>query len=209
MLVYKNSERRQGFTIVELLIVIVAIAILATISIIAYNETQSRARNTVRVATAKQALDAVTIMYLRTNYTQIRSTLNKKDSWYSACIGTGYADINGDGLGDCSAYKGSVSVSESTDFNNLLKDKATPINGAKFPTLATDDYALHGPYLQSAWVDGKNELVMEYVLEGEKRDCMLRPVVYYSPSSSMTTASPAPKWSVSAYGTTECMILIQ
>lgn len=209
MPVYKNSERQQGFTIVELLITIVIIAILAAISIAVYSGMQSRARNTVRVATAKQALDAVTIMYLRANYAQIRSTLNKKGSWYSACIGTGYADINGDGLGDCSAYQSSVSVSESTDFNNLLKDKATLINGAKFPTLATDDYTLHGPYLQSAWVDSKNELVMEYVLEGEERDCVLRPIVYYSPSSSMTTASPAPKWSVSAYGTTECMILIQ
>lgn len=38
-------QRRSGFTIVELLIVIVVIAILAAISIVAYNGVQNRAKN--------------------------------------------------------------------------------------------------------------------------------------------------------------------
>lgn len=41
------SYSRSGFTIVELLIVIVVIAILATISIVAYTGIQTRAQNTV------------------------------------------------------------------------------------------------------------------------------------------------------------------
>lgn len=40
--------RRAGFTIVELLIVIVVIAILATIAVVAYNGVQQRARDTKR-----------------------------------------------------------------------------------------------------------------------------------------------------------------
>ena len=43
------AKNKQGFTIVELLIVIVVIAILAAISIVAYNGIQQRARNTTRV----------------------------------------------------------------------------------------------------------------------------------------------------------------
>ncbi len=42
-------QRRRGFTIVELLIVIVIIAILAAITIVAYNGIQQRARDTRRV----------------------------------------------------------------------------------------------------------------------------------------------------------------
>ena len=43
----QGSNRSRGFTIVELLIVIVVIAILAAISIIAYNGIQERANNGV------------------------------------------------------------------------------------------------------------------------------------------------------------------
>lgn len=47
-------KRTHGFTIVELLIVIVVIAILAAISIVAYNGMQKRARDTIRVSDLKQ-----------------------------------------------------------------------------------------------------------------------------------------------------------
>lgn len=52
LLLRKNNS---GFTIVELLIVIVVIAILAAISVVAYNGIQTRANNTARINGAAQA----------------------------------------------------------------------------------------------------------------------------------------------------------
>lgn len=43
-----RTNKQHGFTIVELLIVIVVIAILAAISIVAYNGIQQRARDSIR-----------------------------------------------------------------------------------------------------------------------------------------------------------------
>ena len=48
------KKSTNGFTIVELLIVIVVIAILATISIVAYNGISTRARNNIRIQELKQ-----------------------------------------------------------------------------------------------------------------------------------------------------------
>lgn len=49
-----TNKNSRGFTIVELLIVIVVIAILAAISIVAYNGIQQRARNTTNSDSASQ-----------------------------------------------------------------------------------------------------------------------------------------------------------
>lgn len=59
----RACARGLGFTIVELLIVIVVIAILAAISIVAYNEVQGKARDSARLQdmkTIRQAIEVYT-----------------------------------------------------------------------------------------------------------------------------------------------------
>lgn len=59
------NKQRSGFTIVELLIVIVVIAILAAITVVAYNGIQDRAKNSKRDSDV--ALYAKAIMAARIN----------------------------------------------------------------------------------------------------------------------------------------------
>ncbi len=54
-----KTQRTAAFTIVELLIVIVVIAILAAITIVAYNGIQARARDTQRDTAVRQLKSAI------------------------------------------------------------------------------------------------------------------------------------------------------
>ena len=54
MILKNNTNKQRGFTIVELLIVIVVIGILAAITIVAYNGVQNRARTTTNQANAQE-----------------------------------------------------------------------------------------------------------------------------------------------------------
>jgi len=60
------KTRNSGFTIVELLIVIVVIAILAAISIVAYNGVQSRANNSRILSAVNQVEKAMRIWHIDT-----------------------------------------------------------------------------------------------------------------------------------------------
>lgn len=61
-------KTKSGFTIVELLIVIVVIGILAAITIVAYNGIQGRARDTERTADIAQLHKALELFYAENNY---------------------------------------------------------------------------------------------------------------------------------------------
>lgn len=59
-------KTKSGFTLVELLIVIVVIAILAAITIVAYNGIQSKANNTKTISVANSLEKAINLWHIQT-----------------------------------------------------------------------------------------------------------------------------------------------
>lgn len=64
----KNKQNKSGFTIVELLIVIVVIGILAAITIVAFNGVQQRGRDAERTSDVKQLKKALEMFYAENSY---------------------------------------------------------------------------------------------------------------------------------------------
>ena len=87
MAITKKSHIRHGFTIVELLIVIVVIAILATITIVAYNGIQQRATTTKTKSMVKQAVTALeAYKVVNGHYPEV----DDDGLGGEACLGSGY-----------------------------------------------------------------------------------------------------------------------
>ncbi len=59
----KWAPRQKGFTIVELLIVVVVIAVLASIGLVAYSSVQARARDSIRKSDLTAVQKALSLFY--------------------------------------------------------------------------------------------------------------------------------------------------
>ena len=126
-----NSVKLRGFTIVELLIVVVVIAILAAITIVSYNGIQQNAYNAKSIANADVYKKAL-LIYAAENGSYPMYPKNV------ACLGGGYPDKNGDGVGDCVVTtSGGVQASQVS----IADDPLTAIIGGQ-PILGD------GPYRQ-------------------------------------------------------------
>lgn len=118
-------HKRNGFTIVELLIVIVVIAILAAISVVAYNGIQDRAKNAQLLSSFDAAEKALRIYALGESglpTTAGAGSVTMPNGAFYACIGkpSDYPAINGFAAGECLKDSGYVLGGYSSDLNNRL-----------------------------------------------------------------------------------------
>lgn len=133
--------KRAGFTIVELLIVIVVIAILAAVTIAGYNGISLRAKNT-QIATTVTAYVKALRMYETDNG---RFPGQGYAGFQTPCLGTGYPSATCSNVG---------SRLESSGFNALI-DKYIPSH----PTMPLDTVRTNNgnAYWIGAMYDWNNE----------------------------------------------------
>lgn len=154
------KTKQTGFTIVELLIVIVVIGILAAITVVAYNGIQDRTANTARVTEIKEWQKIFT-MYASENGQYPFTT-------GAYCLGTGFPDDNGDGLGDCwDINVASNRRSVNTSLNNALKAYGSLPNFNRTPIPGATATIRMGPV--AAWEGGSLRLI--YWLKGPDNNC--------------------------------------
>lgn len=114
-----NRRQHTGFTIVELLIVIIVIAILATLTIVAFNGVQSRGRTSTASANANliikkaELFNSVNSAY--PSYCQFTT---------NTMVPTGTTPSSGTGPGTCVAGGAAVAAEVRLDNVNMLTPSA-------------------------------------------------------------------------------------
>ena len=106
------SKRQAGFTIVELLIVIVVIAILAAVSVVAYTGIQNRAEASKTAAAIRAYKDAL-VMY--------KADKGTYPATGAFCLGDQYEPFEGETTPSCRYSTSPIHVSGGATSRNLLK----------------------------------------------------------------------------------------
>lgn len=177
----KSNRIRDGFTIVELLVVIVVIGILAATSYVVYSGVQKRAYNVQTLSTVKAYITGLNVYSIEKNtYPSVPG---------SVCLGAGYTDVNGDGAGDCGDIGSGEMVRENAAFNqqllSVMSSLPSAVNTRTKATFSGNPWV--GATL-TRWddfmVDGKRSpYFVKYVLEGSNENCGLRAVSVRTGSS--------------------------
>lgn len=157
-----NNLNKSGFTIVELLIVIVVIAILAAITITVFNGIQQRATN-ARIISGVKTYYAAILQYKTVNGSYPVSS--------AGCIGSGYEDIT-----QCWTNDQAGGAMEAGFASAAFDTAIAPfLNGTK-PSVGGKKYALYGnDHMRTGmyYPGGPGPGTIEYYLVGKYQTCAI------------------------------------
>jgi len=202
---------KRGFTIVELLIVIVVVAILAAVSIIGYNGIQTRARN-AQTAAVVQAYRKAFAQYAIENQAYPISV--------NSCLGDDYPDsgvfttVNNRKCFRSTSAAGTINATLNNALKPYMGNKIVTPNNTIFGD-GSNPWATRGAVYMgnqtSFTIDGaSNPWVLVYTIEGQNA-CPVGPVLNLASWPNLTSAPPATGYSQLLSGGTvgvECWIAL-
>jgi prepilin-type N-terminal cleavage/methylation domain-containing protein len=176
-----------GFTVVELLLVIVVIGILATITTVAYNGVTQRADNAKRIAAARQVQTLFKTYYAF--FAKNPATVDGNYTSGGVCMTVDHI---------CTDYAGQdMSGVDNTTLMAELRKVGTPPQNT--PGSAGNSFATYrGLYLDfNNYRTYNGQLapyLMMYWLKGEKQKCELSNVVMSDPANPDIIPGPGNGW---------------
>ena len=160
-----------GFTIVELLIVIVVIAILAAISIVAYNGIQQRATNSSIISSVGQTIKLIKAY---------QATYGTYPAGSSLC----YTLDN-----QCTNYNNTVVTANNSSLIIELNKIGSPVGSV--PQTASNTYGIYVDYyLPRTFNHDKIPGLIMYHLKGINQDCGVPNVAVNDPAPLAGEANP-------------------
>ncbi|HEY1085714.1 MAG TPA: type II secretion system protein [Candidatus Saccharimonadales bacterium] len=172
-------NRRSGFTVVELLMVIVVIAILAAVTIVTYSGVQQRARNAQTAGAVNQYLK-IFKLYASNNNGTYPTSANLSGAQY-ACLGEDYT----------SNVCWNGGVTENTWLNGELKKYGS----LPMPASISQGYTgiIYIPPETGWTLDGQPMSWIAYPVDGGATTtrCPVGPIASYVSGINFTPASPA------------------
>lgn len=179
----RHTNYVRAFTIVELLVVIVVLAILASVTVVAYMGVKNKASNVQILEGVRQYYTALQL-YQSSNggYPKTTGEVNG-DNIAMTCLGTGYAG------GTCGVITG-TQIYEDATFNTAMKSiiSSVPAIGKNLIAVGGENFtgAAYGIDVTSTTPRGR---VLEYALYGANADCKLPGSYSYNVSSSPPTTA--------------------
>lgn len=175
----------KGFTVVELIIVIIVIGILAAILVVSYNGSIKNSYNSQVISGVKTYYDAIQTYYTQYHKYPTTSVEQSGNAIAMTCLGVGYANQT------CGSVSDTV-INEDTLFNQtmntFLKSSSGPIANRIIP-VPGESYV--GAVYGIDQVDNPKSTsgygrVIEYALHGANKNCGISDAYQYSTNAQGT-----------------------